>query len=225
LADSLCDLRGESLWLKASMIGEGRSCSVPFELYPGIFLREVSRVVGNYSLRRLGRLFRGNLGWPAEHQSTSARALLYEKKRFEKALQFSTAGVSGTVPGDSGSSEFTRECLRTENGVLKYLPSPGWHVTQPAGQLKSRRATVLTPALCVLEHILKKKLFTTRHHMCASCHITITTRSQLLTFHFLKTQLPKFIIGEEKHKTLHGMRCCSHLTRSHGRHVGTNENS
>jgi hypothetical protein len=28
-----------------------------------------SRVVGDYSLLRLGRLFRDSLGWPAEHQS------------------------------------------------------------------------------------------------------------------------------------------------------------
>jgi hypothetical protein len=34
-------------------------------------LSEGSRVIGEYSLRRLGSLFRGNLGWPAEHQSTS----------------------------------------------------------------------------------------------------------------------------------------------------------
>jgi hypothetical protein len=34
-------------------------------------LNQVGRVVGDYSLRRLGRLFRDSLGWPAEHQSAS----------------------------------------------------------------------------------------------------------------------------------------------------------
>jgi hypothetical protein len=34
-------------------------------------LGQGSRVVGNYSVRRLGRLFRDSLIWPAEHQSTS----------------------------------------------------------------------------------------------------------------------------------------------------------
>jgi hypothetical protein len=34
-------------------------------------LSQGSRVVGDYSLRRLGWHFRDSLGWPAEHQSTS----------------------------------------------------------------------------------------------------------------------------------------------------------
>jgi hypothetical protein len=33
-------------------------------------LRQGSRVVRHHLLRRLGRLFRDSLGWPAEHQST-----------------------------------------------------------------------------------------------------------------------------------------------------------
>jgi hypothetical protein len=37
------------------------------------YLSQCCRVVGDYSLRRLGRLFffMDSLGWPAEHQSTS----------------------------------------------------------------------------------------------------------------------------------------------------------
>jgi hypothetical protein len=34
-------------------------------------LSQGRRIVGDYWLRRLGRLFRDSLGWPAEHQSTS----------------------------------------------------------------------------------------------------------------------------------------------------------
>jgi hypothetical protein len=57
----------------------GKAGSAPFELYPGICPTtegkhgkpQRSRVVGDYSLRRLGRLLRESLDWPAEHQSTS----------------------------------------------------------------------------------------------------------------------------------------------------------
>jgi hypothetical protein len=79
-----------SLWLMASATWGGggkhrglRPLSLrkvgraPSELYPGNCLTteknlsQGSRLVGHYSLRQLGRIFRDSLGWPTEHQSTS----------------------------------------------------------------------------------------------------------------------------------------------------------
>jgi hypothetical protein len=73
--DGLCDMEGKSLRQKASMMREGGHC--PYTL-AFTFLRKSrenlsqgSRLVRDYSLRRLGRLLRDSFGWPAEHQSTS----------------------------------------------------------------------------------------------------------------------------------------------------------
>jgi hypothetical protein len=81
-----------SLWLMASATWDGGITSaeglhdwgrraVPLFSYTLVFastlrkntenISQCSRVVGDYSLRRLDRLFRDSLGWPAEHQSTS----------------------------------------------------------------------------------------------------------------------------------------------------------
>jgi hypothetical protein len=72
---------GESLRLKASMIGEGGRTLPLLNYTLALFafqlrkstenLDQDSRVAGDYTFRRLGRLSRDSLGWPAEHQSTS----------------------------------------------------------------------------------------------------------------------------------------------------------
>jgi hypothetical protein len=72
-------LGGKSLQLKASMIGGRRA--VPLLNYTLAFALQLrkstenvcqgSRVVGDYSQRRLGWLLKDSLGWPAENQSTS----------------------------------------------------------------------------------------------------------------------------------------------------------
>jgi hypothetical protein len=71
-------LSGKSLWLNASKTAEVRPCPllmIPWHLpYNWRKARKTcqgSWIVGDYSLRRLGRLFRDSLAWPAEHQSTS----------------------------------------------------------------------------------------------------------------------------------------------------------
>jgi hypothetical protein len=72
LADSLCELGSRPPWL-------GKAGRAPFELYPDFalqvrksteYISQISRVLAKYTLPRLGRHFRDNLGWPAEHQST-----------------------------------------------------------------------------------------------------------------------------------------------------------
>jgi hypothetical protein len=67
-----------------------------FQIYRGICLTaeentenigQGSRVVWHYSLRRLDRLFRDSIGWPAEHQSTSVtRGWLQSALRRHKCL-------------------------------------------------------------------------------------------------------------------------------------------
>jgi hypothetical protein len=72
-------LGGKSLKVKASMIEEGGLCLfLNYTLEYALQLRKStknlgqdSRVVGDYSLRRLGCLFMDSLGWSAEHQSPS----------------------------------------------------------------------------------------------------------------------------------------------------------
>jgi hypothetical protein len=68
------------LWLEGEIIlAEGGPCPLlNYTLTFALQLRKSTgnlsqggRVVRDNSLRRLGRLFRDSLGWPAEHQSTS----------------------------------------------------------------------------------------------------------------------------------------------------------
>jgi hypothetical protein len=64
LADGLCDLGGKSLWLKASMIGEGRLC--PFFNYTLAFALQLSKSTESLSQgsQVVGRLLIA-LTWPS----------------------------------------------------------------------------------------------------------------------------------------------------------------
>jgi hypothetical protein len=127
---------GKSLWLKASMIGEGGPC--PFWIIPWHLpcnwgkarknLSQGSRVAGDYLLRRLGRLFRDSLGWPAEHQSTSVT-----RGWLQSALGQHRCLPSFRTKGFPASANFESKLLvsalmwSAKNGILRKID---WLVAQ-----------------------------------------------------------------------------------------------
>jgi hypothetical protein len=78
LADGLCDLGGNHFGWRPPWLGKAGRVLLNDTLAFALQLRKSTenlsqgnRVVGHYSLRRLGRRFRDSLDWPAERRSTS----------------------------------------------------------------------------------------------------------------------------------------------------------
>jgi hypothetical protein len=102
------------------------------------------RVVGDYSLRRIGRIFRDNLGWPAEHHSTSiTRRWLQSALGRHKCLP--SCRTKGFPTSTNFVSKLSVSALMwsAKNGIPKFswiclllnVPRSG------TGRLKSERAT------------------------------------------------------------------------------------
>jgi hypothetical protein len=118
LPESFYDL-GESFWLKASMTGGGGPC--PFYNYTLAFalqprkstenLSQDSRLVLSWSLRRIGRLFRGSLGWPAERQPSSVTRVW-----LKPALGWHKCLPSCRTEGFPASANFQFQALSVTSG-------------------------------------------------------------------------------------------------------------